>query len=211
MKKVLIIFILFFLTISFGNQALACSCTEPIDAEDAYLQADVIFTGIVTSFYDREGSENIYKDAEIVVYDLFKGNENNPRTVIVGTNAFGAACGYTFIEGQEYLVYATIARDGKMYTESCGRTKLISSAGDEIELLFELQKESENTNSGSNVKPAVPPENGEWELGPQPQDVFVTPESIPSSNSSLVIGMIVIGVIGIGLLVGTIFYFARKK
>lgn len=202
MKKITFIAFLFILSFSFGKQALACSCAEPLSIADTYVEADVVFSGIVASFHDRVGAEDTYKDAEFVVYDSFKGNENDPRTVIVGTNAFSAACGSTFIEGREYLVYATLARDGKMYTNSCGRTKLISSAEDELESLFNIQNEFGSTNSKWNE--------------PQPLDptVEVTSESEsvePSSNSALVVGMIAIGIVGLGLLVGTIFYFAKRK
>ncbi|MBU0612449.1 hypothetical protein KKB10_00380 [Patescibacteria group bacterium] len=200
MKKILFIFILFFLSIGFSSQALACKC-ELLDTSDAYSKADVVFSGIVASFFDREGSEQVYKDAEFVVYDSWKGNDNDPRIVTVGTSVGSSMCGYSFTEGKEYLIYATITEDGKMYTSTCDGTKLLSESENEQEVLEKIQYETANT--PAEAIPVLP------EI-----DTVIDPSSEktePSSNGTLVIGMAIIGVLAIGLLIGTIFYFSKKK
>lgn len=200
MKKILFIFILFFLSIGFSSQALACKC-ELLNTSDAYSKADVVFSGIVASFFDREGNEQVYKDVEFVVYDSWKGNENDPRVVTISTETSSDACGFDFVEGREYLVYAFEGNDGKLYTNTCSRTTLLSLVPDEIAVLEKIQYETVNTHA--EAIPVLPD-----------IDTVIDPSSEktePSSNSTLVIGMVIIGVLAIGLLIGTIFYFSKKK
>jgi hypothetical protein len=66
----------------------------------------------------------------IRVSEVWKGPER--ETLEVNTPSFGPACGYRFSEGREYLVYA---EGKKMKVDSCGRTKLLSKASADLEVL----------------------------------------------------------------------------
>ncbi|MFA6391882.1 MAG: hypothetical protein WCW66_03990 [Patescibacteria group bacterium] len=204
MKKIITV-ILLFLVIGFANQVLACDCAGPPDVATEYFNADIVFSGIATSFRERLGSDPAYKDAEFVVYDSWKGNADDARILTISTDAFGPACGFEFEEGKEYLVYATIARDGKMYTGSCGRTKLLTSAVNEVDALNQVRYEAENT----LVEPSGEfPTTGGVAIYPTELPVEQTVD--PIDNTMLIIVISIVGLITVGLIVGTIFYFTRR-
>ena len=61
---------------------------------------------------------------------MWKGPEQD--TLEVRTPRYEASCGYSFKEGQEYLVYA---EGKKMKVTYCGRTTLLSKASADLEVL----------------------------------------------------------------------------
>ena len=61
---------------------------------------------------------------------MWKGPER--ETLQVTTPRGGAACGYSFSEGREYLVYAM---GKKIKVDSCGETTLLSEASADLEVL----------------------------------------------------------------------------
>jgi hypothetical protein len=64
------------------------------------------------------------------VSEVWKGPER--ETLEVSTPRAGPACGYSFKEGKEYLVYAW---GKKMEVDSCGRTTPLSEAGADLQVL----------------------------------------------------------------------------
>jgi hypothetical protein len=64
------------------------------------------------------------------VSEVWKGPEQD--TLEVSTPRYEASCGYSFKEGQEYLVYA---EGKKMKVTYCGRTTLLSKASADLEVL----------------------------------------------------------------------------
>jgi hypothetical protein len=64
------------------------------------------------------------------VSEVWKGPEQD--TLEVSTPRYEASCGYSFKEGQEYLVYA---EGKKMKVTYCGRTTPLSKASADLEVL----------------------------------------------------------------------------
>src|SRR6185295_18079462 len=101
-----------------------------------YWRADAVFTGqVVGVSFARMGadgkparfSEKIF---QFSVDKAFRGVEG--PTVEIITNPNGASCGYDFIEGQKYFVYAGRNRDGKLTQHLCDPTVPLDKAARDL-------------------------------------------------------------------------------
>jgi hypothetical protein len=121
----------------FVDDAVACLCAGPRQTDGfhpclTYWNADAVFTGQVigVSFarMDENGkparfSEKIF---HFSVDKAFRGVDG--PTVDIITNPNGASCGYDFIEGQKYFVYAGRNREGKLTQHLCDPTVPLDKA-----------------------------------------------------------------------------------
>jgi hypothetical protein len=110
--------------------APACTCCTcgMLSAEQA--NSDVVFSGEVVDI-EKEAATASHPGTTTValrVSEVRKGPERG--TLEVSTASGGAACGYPFEEGREYLVYAEGWRDLKV--DICGQTKPLSEAGADL-------------------------------------------------------------------------------
>jgi hypothetical protein len=64
--------------------------------------------------------------------EVWKGPQR--ETLEVSTPSYGAACGYPFKEGQEYLVYAYTGKQG-LEVDSCNGTQRLTEAQAHLEVL----------------------------------------------------------------------------
>ena len=64
--------------------------------------------------------------------EVWKGPQR--ETLEVSTPSYGAACGYAFKEGQEYLVYAYTGKQG-LEVDSCNGTQRLTEAQADLEVL----------------------------------------------------------------------------
>jgi hypothetical protein len=72
----------------------------------------------------------------------FRGSQ--PSNVSVLTAGSGAACGYTFKEGQRYLVYASRnTQTPELVTGICSRTRSLAEAADDLQFLQTLSAPSD--------------------------------------------------------------------
>jgi hypothetical protein len=69
---------------------------------------------------------------KLAVVRAWKGVES--ETVEVLTASDGAACGYAFVQGGSYLVYASAESDG-LRVNSCSRTRSMADAGEDMAVL----------------------------------------------------------------------------
>jgi len=96
--------------------------------------------------------------ATMRVSEVWKGTKQ--ETLEVSTPASGAACGYPFKEGQEYLVYAYGKRDLKV--NLCSGTKPLSKAGADLTVLGDGEKPTAqgdaltDTSGGVSASPSPP-------------------------------------------------------
>jgi hypothetical protein len=110
------------LFVSGQHPALACSCV-PVTKPQLVENAAVIFTGVVTGG-SRQFSFGIpcsVSSADPVTFSfdveaVYKGDV--PKTTTVTTVVGGASCGYEFVGGKRYTVFAT-ASGGKIETNLC--------------------------------------------------------------------------------------------
>ena len=110
--------------------AYPCSCLEPLSPEEAYEDADVVFSGKVTDMVlDGTG---YYYEVTFQTIDVWKGEDSKEITVL--TETYSDACGYNFQINNEYLVYAYNYTWG-IYTNICTRTNLLEYASEDLDYL----------------------------------------------------------------------------
>ncbi len=110
------------LFVSGPHPALACSCV-PFTKPQLVENATVVFPGVVTG-RSRQFSFGIpcsVSSADPVTFSIdvetvYKGDV--PKTTTVTTVVGGASCGYEFVGGKRYTVFAT-ASGGKIETNLC--------------------------------------------------------------------------------------------
>ena len=85
--------------------AFPCSCMEPPPPEEAYEEADAVFSGQVTNIVVDESG--YYHEVTFQIIDVWKGENSEEITVL--TETFSDACGYNFQINNEYLVYASVS------------------------------------------------------------------------------------------------------
>jgi hypothetical protein len=108
--------------------AYACSCVRQSVPNQALADATVVFSGQVTNIGQVKGRLNI----TFRVDEQWKGD--SAQSLVIQTAATTAMCGYPFEVGQTYLVYAN-RRQGRLQTNQCSRTTLLSQAAEDLSVL----------------------------------------------------------------------------
>jgi hypothetical protein len=111
-------------------------------------EATAVFEGRV----DSVSAEDLVA-VRFSVTRAFKGVES--ETIQIRTRENSAACGYRFVEGQTYLVYA-YGEEGDLRVGLCSRTRLVEEAAEDV------------TELGAGVTPVDP--NGPPEFEPYQGD-----------------------------------------
>lgn len=145
------------LFVSLPRGAFACSCMMPPDPKSAIEMADAVFAGKVVSMNDRNsGLLFDAPDSFLVTFQvatIWKGDAKPALTIRTARD--GAACGYNFHPGRDYIVYAN-EFEGTLNTNLCTRTALLADAGSDLLAL----------GKGEPVaQPAQPPSLMPWLLG----------------------------------------------
>ena len=110
--------------------ALACTCVQPASVQEGLQQADAVFAGLVERF-ELKGSGRV---ATFRVHRVWKGPKSSRLQVITGGG--DGDCGYHFIVGMEYLVFARRGASDTLQTSICSRTKQASGeAVDDLKAL----------------------------------------------------------------------------
>ena len=110
--------------------ALACTCAQPVSVQEGLKQAEAVFVGLVERFELRDSG----RVATFRVRRVWKG----PKTqrIQVATGGGDGDCGYHFIAGVEYLVFAHRDASDTLRTSICTRTKQASGeAVDDLKAL----------------------------------------------------------------------------
>lgn len=124
-------------------RAEGCTCMIPGPPCQAFGAASAVFVGTVTDVRTRAAKSVDAARAEIdwtpvvvkfSVLQPFHGVEG--AEVEVTTGQGGGDCGYQFVKGASYLVYAHGGRDGKSLTTGiCTRTQPLPQAAEDLEFL----------------------------------------------------------------------------
>lgn len=130
-----------FCLIGTPNDLAACSCgrgTGP-PCEEVWL-SDVIFDGTVRSVADvgPDADGRPFSSLRVMV-EVHRGFVNataGPLDLI--TPAHGGSCGFGFLEGRRYLVYASKTPAGTLSVTRCSRTRPIEKAADDLQYLTAL-------------------------------------------------------------------------
>ncbi len=106
------------------GQGHACSCIEPGTPGEALENSASVFAGRVVSIDDRLvlGSSLAPLIVEFEIGTVWKGPLH--QSVELKTASDTASCGYSFVEGVEYLVYSRNGLD----VNFCSRTRPLSEA-----------------------------------------------------------------------------------
>jgi len=92
-----------------------------------------VFTGEVSDIEPNEATRFGGLEVALRVQQLWKGEPN--AEIKVHTAGSSAACGYTFVEGETYLVYAVRDDADPMRVSLCSRTTPIESAKEDLRFL----------------------------------------------------------------------------
>ncbi|HEU4453270.1 MAG TPA: hypothetical protein VFR81_09425 [Longimicrobium sp.] len=117
-----------------SSASAMCSCVPPPSVPRALGEADAVFQGRVIDV--RTGREDLR--VRIRVARRWKGAGGD--TVTVRTARGSPSCGFDFVAGTEYLVYARRARapETALAVSLCSRTKRAEDARREIRTLHRL-------------------------------------------------------------------------
>lgn len=143
MKKILLIATSFLILAT--NSASACKCSQATP-EQSFERSRAVFSGRVVDVVEPSPAErrsprsdeapNFLSGVKVTfeVSEVWKGN--NKQRLVVSTSDSSASCGYSFQEGEEYLVYAS-GEEAKLQTGLCSGTKPLSNARADLAVLGE--------------------------------------------------------------------------
>jgi hypothetical protein len=120
-----------------ADPASACSCVASGPPCQAAWSADVVFTGTVKSIEPIEDTDRPPAFRSVrVTFSVEQGFIGAISPVVeVTTGAGGGDCGYRFVAGRRYIVYANRQETGGLVTGTCNRTRPIEDAGEDVRYL----------------------------------------------------------------------------
>ena len=155
-----------------GNtgQAYACSCAGSGSPSEELEQFDAVFTGRVVSIqhsFDPGVGVRGPGDRTTVGFEVsavWKGDVH--ETMYVTTAPSDASCGFSFVEGEEYIVYGydTGRADDGYSVGLCSRTALLGQAQADLDELGEGQAPEAGTGGPVPEQPQVATARGIWAI-----------------------------------------------
>ena len=153
-----------------GNPApvQACKCAQPGSPSEELEKFSAVFSGRVVSIqhsYDPDGVSVSPEDRTTVgieVSAVWKGIVH--EEMYITTPPTGGSCGFDFIEGEEYIVYAYDSpyADGGYTAGICSRTALIGQAQEDLDVLGEGHAPRLGTSGPSPERPQQPTLSRAW-------------------------------------------------
>lgn len=146
MHRLLAICLVFCVFVIVQTEVYACSCMEIKKPSTAFQETPLIFVGTVKSVAyadSRElGDEFNFNDQKYTFFvdKALKGVKEDE--IDIYTSSQGTACGISFREDGQYLVYAYGGTEERKYysTSICSRTGSAEERADEIAVLHSLAK-----------------------------------------------------------------------
>ncbi len=111
-------------------QAAACSCVPPPPPKKALAAAAAVFEGKVAGIDEDPGNHR--STATLAVSRVWKGAVTT--TMKVTTHGAGSMCGFGFVVGESYLVYAD-GESGELSTSLCSRSTGSKAAANDFKAL----------------------------------------------------------------------------
>jgi len=150
-KKAMIFLVFIFMIVSFPSITSACSCANLPSVEQEFESSKAVFSGKVIEIKEKRSLKGYSIHSVLFeVTNTWKGVKQSQ--LIVTTGQGDGDCGYPFIKGQEYLVYAD---DSNMYGATslvsviCDRTDILSTSQEDLEILGAGQPPIEEVNLSS--------------------------------------------------------------
>lgn len=126
-----------FVSFQMPSQAAACSCAVQKDAHEAAARSQAVFKGKVIDIEQKGGiirsllRKQARTDAIFEVQQSWKGVFSSVVTI----SSDWSTCGFDFVEGEDYLVYAYLNDERDLYTSICSRTGLVRMRDDDLKQL----------------------------------------------------------------------------
>jgi hypothetical protein len=132
----------------------ACSCLPLQQPCEAVWKSRHVFTGTVTAIRSTADQDVVTFRVERTWRDDIPGR-SLPPTVIVSTPRDGAACGYAFVRGRTYLVYAgsPLMNAARLFTGLCTRTRPIEHAAEDLAYFSEMESRARTSRISGQVRP----------------------------------------------------------
>jgi len=147
MKKFLAFICLSFLLLGY-DVAMACSCAPSGSPSEELKEAQAVFAGKVVRVREPRSKPVRNRRGRVVavrvsliakisfeVAKVWKGPDKD--TILVETMTGCCACGYSFVEGEQYLVYAYGDGKNRLLASICSRTKRLEAAQEDLAELGE--------------------------------------------------------------------------
>ncbi len=144
----LMISMLLFLLNIVPATSYACSCAAPGPVQDEHERSDAVLKGEVIGVVDEKENSTVQSSADPIAFiikvdEIWKGIKQTE--VVVYTERDSASCGFTFMEGREYLIYASKS-DDDLRVSLCSRTTEMTSATADIDILGKGIEPTEQVN-----------------------------------------------------------------
>jgi hypothetical protein len=124
------------LSLLFGIPRLveACSCGGvPSKCDRQWNSGETIFVGKTIAMDRASPPDNAFLSsyaARFTVEERLRGADSQSAEVVIYTGAGGGDCGYPFLLGKSYLIYASrLAGDSRLHAGICSETKPAVMAG----------------------------------------------------------------------------------
>ena len=153
-----------------GNlgQVYACKCAQPGTPSEELEKFSAVFAGRVVSIqhsYDPNATSVSPEDRTTVGFEVstvWKGLVH--EDMYITTPPTGGSCGFTFTEGEEYIVYAydSAYADGGYTVGVCSRTALLDQAQADIGALGEGNAPQDGSGGPAPEEPQDTVVGREW-------------------------------------------------
>ena len=148
----------------------ACKCAQPGSPSEELEKFSAVFAGRVVSIqnsYDPDGVSVSPEDRTTVgieVSTVWKGIVH--KDMYITTPPTGGSCGFSFIEGEEYIIYAYDSpyADGGYTAGICSRTALLVQAQEDIDALGEGQVPQAEVGGPLPEQPQQPTLSRAWTI-----------------------------------------------
>ncbi len=116
--------------------AKACKCAHPKPSPlQALKQADAVFIGKVTEITIQRTPEG-YRQRRLKIEASKTWKGITSKNVFVTTGFGQGDCGFPFVKGKTYVVYASRFKENKqLHTNVCMRTRPLEEAREDLKLL----------------------------------------------------------------------------
>ena len=194
------------------GQVHACKCAQPGTPSEELEKFSAVFAGRAVSIqhsYDPKAASVSPEDRTTIGFEVsavWKGTVH--EDMYITTPPTGGSCGFTFVEGEEYIVYGHDSNyaDGGYTVGICSRTALLGQAQADIDALGEGNAPQAGTGGPAPEEPQDTPLPSTG--GPAPEEPQDTP--LPSTGgysppvwaTALVVGIgAALAAGGVGLMV----------
>lgn len=119
-------------SLAYAPNASACSCMK-LTPSEGRTSSYAVFTGEVTDIAKNEATRFGGLEVTLRVHKMWKGDPH--KELKVHTAGSSAACGYSFVKGTTYLVYAIKDEADPLRVSLCSRTAPIDQAKEDLSFL----------------------------------------------------------------------------